>query len=45
MTSYPEIRLHLGGRGWVAETASHKDVLNPATGLPVGRVPLCVKIS
>ena len=40
MTSYPEIRLHLGGRGWVAETASHKDVLNPATGLPVGRVPL-----
>src|SRR5690606_2004228 len=28
------------GRGWVAEAARHQDVLNPATGQPVGRVPL-----
>lgn len=40
MSDYPVIRQHLGNRGWTVAAESSVPVINPATGLPVGEVPL-----
>lgn len=39
MTQYPEIRLHLGGTWW-GDSDRHVPVINPATGQPIGQVPV-----
>ena len=36
---YPEVKMHIAGEWTDGSSGKSEDVLNPATGLPIGNTP------